>query len=232
MLIRRQLMMALGFIWAWTCALAPAGVRAADELSPAEIGLFTTDHLGRLTPPAKLNYAYRHGGTLDAAYDDSVEVTLAKGTGGERSVSTRCLSGERELRLPDMDFAQGNPALLCFLERDIRHMEKLTGGKSNYFRQRIRLALADRAQSRDIQVEWGGRQVAAREFRIAPYEDDPRRGRFERYAQKHYVFRVSDAVPGGLIAVEAVVTDGAAKDVPPLLADSMTLLPPTNKEKK
>ena len=37
---------------------------------------------------------------------------------------------------------EGNPVLLYFLERDIREMERLTGGKSGYFRKAIRLALA------------------------------------------------------------------------------------------
>jgi hypothetical protein len=202
--------------------LFTAGVAAAtDDPSPAEVALFVTDHLAGLQAPARLHYAFTRGGTLEPGFSDSVEVSIDAAPDGRRSVLTRCLSGERKVELPALDHAQGNPALLCFLERDIRHMQRLTGGRSNYFRQRIRLALARHAEVRAVTLNVGDRQVAGREIRIAPYLDDPRRARFERYAGKFYVFRVSDEVPGGIVGIEAVIPGGSANNAPPLLADAL-----------
>lgn len=215
--------------------LAAPGPAGAGDPSPAEVALFMTDHLGRLAAPARLNYAFTRRGTLEPAFSDDVEVHIEAAPDGRRSVLTRCLSGERQVQLPPLESALGNPALLCFLERDIRHMQRLTGGKANYFRQRIRLALAGNAELRPIEVDLGDRRIAAREIRIAPYADDPRRSRFERYAGKYYVFRVSDEVPGGIVAVNAVIPGGsgpAAGDEPQLLADEMKWRPDTERGKQ
>jgi len=185
---------------------------AGDEPSEAETALFLTDHMHNLTPPMLLRYSFSKSGALEQGFNDTVEVAIEKpeaGAAGSRIV-TRCLSGDRKVELPALDFAQGNPALLCFLERDIRQMERLTGGKSNYFRQRIRLALADRAEVRAIKIEVSGKPVEAREIRITPYADDPLRARFERYAGKYYVFQISADVPGGLVEADAVIPDKSA----------------------
>lgn len=206
--------------------IVATGAAPADDPAPAEIALFMTDHLGKLTPPARLRYAFRRSGTLEQEFSDNVEVNIEAAPDGRRSIVTRCLSAERKLELPALDFAKGNPALLCFLESDIRHMERLTGSRASHFRQRIRLALAQNADVRDVKLDVGGRQIVGREIRIAPYLDDPRRSRFERYAAKHYVFRVSDEVPGGIVAVGAVIPDDsgpAAKGKPNLLVDEMKL---------
>ena len=188
--------------------VASATAGAADEPSEAETALFLTDHLQKLTPPTLLRYSFSKTGALEKGFSDTVEVEIGKpDAGAGKRVVTRCLSGDQKVELPALDFAEGNPALLCFLERDIRQMERLTGGKANYFRKRIRLALAEQAQMRAVKLEVNGRPVEAREIRITPYADDPLRARFERFAGKYYVFRVAADIPGGLIEADAVVPD-------------------------
>ena len=216
---------------------AATAAGAADEPSEAETALFLTDHLQKLSPPMVLRYSFSKTGGLEKGFSDTVEVEIGKPDAGAGTrVVTRCLSGDRKVELPALDFAQGNPALLCFLERDIRQMERLTGGKANYFRKRIRLALAERAQMRAVTIEVNGRPVEAREIRITPYADDPLRERFERYAGKYYVFRVAADIPGGLIEADAVIPDhsgsGRAGEEAPQLIEEVLKFAPVEESKE
>jgi hypothetical protein len=215
------LLLALG-----ATAPAPAAAAESAPISEAETALFMADYVTGLRVPSSLRYGLVKRGKLEAGFADTVEVEVRASADTGRTVVTRCLSGGRKLELPALDFAQGNPALLCFLERDIREMERLTGGKSAYFRKRIRLALAERAQIKPISFSYNGHPVAGREIRIAPYQDDPLRSRFERYADKVYVFKVSNEVPGGLMEADAMIpadSGGQGSEAGPLLEEALTL---------
>ena len=196
-------------------------VWAADEFSPAERALFLTNHLAALRPPVTLQYTFRKSGSLEAGFEDRVAVTLRAQTGAACcTASTEFLNGPRRVNLPEIESAQGNPVILYFLERDIREMQRLTRGQSNYFRKRIRMAVHQGATIRDLTVIYQGRSVAAREFAIAPYLDDPLRARFEKLASKNYVFILSDEVPGGVVSIRTLVAGDANV---PLLREEMTL---------
>jgi hypothetical protein len=201
--------------WLPPCAAA----RAADAITEAETLMFLTEHLAGLKLPTTLRYRFEKRGSLEATYDDTVSVAVRKGAQGT-VVSTVCLTGERRTEIGDIETAQGNPALLCFLERDIREMERLTGGKANHFRQQIRRTLADEGTVRETKIEFGGRQVAARQVAIKPYVKDVFRERFEKYAGKEYVFTFSKAVPGGLYRVEALIPGLAP--AAPLISEAIT----------
>jgi hypothetical protein len=121
-----------------------------------------------------------------------------------------------------VDSAQGNPAILYFLERDIREMQRLTGGKANYFRKRIRMAVYQGAQIVDVTLPYQGKQVAGRQITIAPYLDDPLKARFEKLAGKQYVFTLSEAVPGGVYAIRARI-EGESAGATPALLEEMVL---------
>jgi len=87
----------------------------------------------------------------------------------------------------------------------IRDMQRLTSGKSNYFRSRIRKALSLNASERNIKLYFKGQTVEGLEFEIIPFADDPLRSRFEQWADKHYVFTVSSHVPGAVVAIRSWV---------------------------
>jgi hypothetical protein len=201
---------------------APA-LHGAQDFSEAERALFMTNHFAALRPPLTLRYAYRKSGSLEEGFDDRVEVALrARADGGCCAAGAQFLSGTRGLSLPEVEAAQGNPAILYFLERDIREMQRLTKGQQNYFRKRIRMAVYQGATVRDVTLPFGGRQVAGREITIAPYVDDPLRPRFEKFADKQYVFTLSDAVPGGVYALRSRMA-GATAGAEPLIAEEMRL---------
>jgi hypothetical protein len=203
--------------------LSPGVTRAANDFSVAEQALFMDNHLVKLRPPLTLRYGYRKSGTLEAAFDDNVEVMLtAQSDGMCCTASVQFLTGAREMRQPDVEAAQGNPAILYFLERDIHEMERLTQGKANYFRKRIRMAVYQGASIRDLTLQYRGRPVAVREISITPYLDDPNRPRYEKLANKQYLFMLSDSVPGGLYGIRTRI-NGESADAPPLMLEEMIL---------
>lgn len=202
-------------------SLLPGLVWAAAEFSPAERALFMTNHLATLHPPAKLEYTFRKSGSLEAGFEDRVAVNWRAPASADCCVaSTEFLGGARRITLPEIESAQGNPVILYFLERDIREMQRLTKGQPNYFRKRIRMAVFQGATMRERSLRYLGRNIAAQEFVIAPYLDDPLRARFEKLASKSYVFTLSDEVPGGVVSIQTQVAGDAGA---PLLREEMTL---------
>jgi hypothetical protein len=190
--------------------LGPAA-RAADDLSAAEKALFTSHQLGNVKPPATLRYSFNKTGTLEEGFADKVAVALSAQPGGKCcSASGQFLSGARQLTLPEVKGAQGNPVILYFLEHDIREMKRLTKGAQNYFRKRIRMAVFQGATLRPVSLRYRGRTVAGQEITITPYVDDPNRFRYEKLAGKEYRFMLSDAVPGGVYGIRTQIGSGDA----------------------
>jgi hypothetical protein len=203
--------------------LATGTARAANDFSAAEQALFIDNHLGELRPPLTLHYGFRKTGSLEEPFDDRVDVALTAQTNGTCCAATgRFLTGAREVRQPELEGTQGNPAILYFLERDIREMERLTKGKANYFRKRIRMAVYQGASIRNLTLQYRGRPVAVREIGISPYVDDPTRSRYERLANKQYLFMLAAGVPGGLYGIRTQV-DGSSAGAPPLIVEEMLL---------
>jgi hypothetical protein len=196
---------------------------AAEDFSPAERALFMTNQLTTLKPPATLNYSFSKAGSMEEAFDDKVSIRVkAKPDGKCCATAADFLGGPRKLSLPEVEEAEGNPVVLYFLERDIREMSRLTKGQPNYFRKRIRMAIYEGAKITEVSLPYRGKTIAAREISITPYLDDPLRARFEKLANKQYVFTLSDAVPGGVYAVRTRI-DGESAAAAPLLVEEMLL---------
>jgi hypothetical protein len=103
-------------------------------------------------------------------------------------------------------------------------MQRLTGGKSGYFRKAIRLALARSASVARTRISYAGRESAAREITVTPYVDDPLKDRIGKYASKTYVFTLSAAVPGGVYSVRSFVPSANGTAEAPLLEERLSLL--------
>jgi hypothetical protein len=195
------------------------------DYSAAERALFMTDQFAKLRPPMTLRYQFHRTGSLAPAFDDKVSIALkAQSTGKCCDATGEFLSGENKVDLPPVEGATGNPVTLFFLERDVREMQRLTTGKSNYFRKRIRMAIFQGAQQRAVTLRYRGKAVAGQEFVVTPFVDDPNRPRFEQLASKRYVFTLSNAVPGGVYGIRTLVVDAAkGADAPPLLAEELLI---------
>jgi hypothetical protein len=208
------------------CALAIAAAPgalaiAAEDYSAAERAIFMSNHLAHVRPPATLHYRYVKSGSMEPGFEDRVTLHLsARADGACCTANTEFLSGERRLPSPEVEAAEGNPVVLYFLERDIHEMSRLTKGQSNYFRKRIRMAIYQAAEQRELSLSYRGKSVPARQFSVTPYVDDPLRERFAGLSGKRYTITLSDAVPGGVYAIATQVdTDGGA----PLWIEEMTL---------
>ena len=209
-------------------ALVASGQTAyADQsISGAESQLFLSNHLGNLPDSAVLSYAYAKAGSLEPSREDSVRVTISPANPGTgRQVRVDYLSGTQRFELPLMGGANGNPVILFFLERDVREMQRLTGGQAAYFRKRVRMALADAAEIHPVTFEFAGHTVSGEQITVHPYRDDPLRKRFQRLAEKAYTFTLSDQVPGGIYRMETVVeAPDAPAGTPPLISETLILL--------
>jgi len=196
-----------------------AGAATPDQFSEAEKRLFADDQLrGLPARAATLEYAFSKRGTLEPSVDDTATLRVgAPGTDGARPAHVDFLTDVRHMELPDVDAATANPVILFFLERDVREMHRLTGGSMNYYRKRIRMALAEGAQVQSITTTLGPRSIAGTAIVIEPYRDDPARSRYERFADKNYRFTLSNDVPGMLVEMRSELFapstgTGAARD--------------------
>jgi hypothetical protein len=180
--------------------------------SAAERLVFINPHLAGMKAPTTLRYQFvRSDAAAGGSFKDSVELKLARGKAAACcSVSGSFLSGERAMRVPEVDDARSNPVLMYFLEYEVRQLQRSTKGGTAHFRQQIRLALVDKAELSPTRIEWGGRDVAATAVQISPFLDDPYRARFEREARKVYTFVMSDEVPGGVYQIRTRLPDAAA----------------------
>jgi hypothetical protein len=225
---RRQTLVRIGALSLAGLTFASGGVRSARAATPAEFSaaerrLFVDDQLRGLPRTARIEYAYAKRGSLEENVDDAATLTVGPpGANGARPVHVDFLSDARRLELPDVDAATGNPMILFFLERDVREMHRLTGGSANYYRKRIRMALAGGAQVDSVTAEVAGRRVSATEIRIAPYIDDPARSRYERFADKRYRFTLSDDVPGKVVEMASSLRESSASaNAPEIIAESL-----------
>jgi hypothetical protein len=206
-------------------ALAAGSASATDSstYSEAERRVFTQNHLSELPRGAVLAYSFERRGSLEPAIDDQAQVRIgapASASAG-REAAVSFLSGQHKLELPDVANAEGNPAILFFLERQVREMNRLTRGSTNYYRKRIRMALAEGATMKPVQVSVQGREVRATEIHLDPYRNDPARSRYEKFAGTIYVLTLSDDVPGRVIELRSELLDASAQDRPLLLGETL-----------
>ena len=188
-----------------------APLLAADTFSEAEQKVFLDDHMRSLKPSEVLQYSFKKTGSLEQAFEDKVSLSVKSSSDGKhKAVAVSYLSGDHKLNLPDDEDVQANPIIKYFLEQDVREMHRRTGGKENYFRKRIRIALAEAARVHPVAVKFNGKEIAANEVRIQPYLNDPMRAKFASFENKTYVFILSDQVPGSVYELRTRVDDSTA----------------------
>ena len=180
---------------------------ADNKYSQAEKKLFLEDHLQNIKQSEVLHYDFRKTGTLEKNFEDTVLLTVKPRSGKGRGVEVAYLTGERKVILPAMEDAQGNPVILYFLEKDVREMHRRLGGSENYFRSRIRVALAQAAEVHPVTVKFGGKDIVASEVVVHPFANDPMKARLQKFENKSYAFTLSDQVPGGIYQLRTWLAD-------------------------
>ena len=185
-------------------ARAQAPVEDSRPLSPDQIALFETPHLRGITAPETLEYKFvQDGGTN---YTDRVAVHILKVyADGSKSLAFDYLTGERQVRFPELDHFRGNPLVMLTLERDAAEMKEALGLSSSYFRNKIREAFVTGATAADSVVLLDGVTVPAREITIRPFLGDARLERIPSVQAKSYTFILADAVPGMVAEIRIAV---------------------------
>ncbi|MCF8191962.1 MAG: hypothetical protein K9J04_03765 [Burkholderiales bacterium] len=210
-----------------------SGLKPKEEITQAEQLVFLDEHLSNIKSSTTLNYAFVKQGNMEKGFTDSVEEALSIDAKG-KTVKARFLSGLNSKDFPPIEGALSNPVILHFLERDLDEMKRLTTGQPNYFRKRIRLALAEGPEIKPVKVSWNGKMVDARSVSVEPYMTDPNvhdpsRAAYKRYRGKRYTFILSDAVPGKVVEMRFTIPDlalaGEAAFEKPLLEEVLTIQP-------
>ncbi len=188
---------------------------AQEQISDAEKRVFMSDHLKNIAGPMTLNYQFIKAGALEKAFEDEVRLSIKPASAGPgKHCHIDFLTGERQYRqLPEViENATGNPVILAFLERDLSEMKRITKGQPNYYRKRIRMALAQTAEAKPVTIKYSGKEIPGREIILRPYEDDPARIRYEKFSNKSYTITLSDEIPGGVYKLRSVMQKRANKD--------------------
>lgn len=220
---RLNFLRSIGLALLIIAGLNPPAVRAEEKYSTAETLLFFTNHLGEISRPNTLRYSFKKEGALEPGFQDQVQIFIERvGQDGTKFVSTKFLSGEREKNFPPVENARGNPVLMYFLTRDVFEMQRLTGGNWRYFKRLISQAFAESAEVRAVKFDYNGKQISGTEIKIAPYVNDPKRERYQRFAGKYYVFVLAPGVPGGIYQIRTVVPSEGGGEAKPLIEETMT----------
>lgn len=196
-------------------------VYAVSGFTEVNNALFDKAHLKNIKEPTKLIYSYSKESFTDDPREDTitVNVTNLRKT-GRADTSFQFFTGEHNRPYQPRENQQGNSVFMLFLEYDVRQMKEKTGGEWRYFQRYIRWAMADGADREEVEVNYNGEKVKATQYTIQPYLDDPKNSRYKIYANKYYIFTLSEAVPGEIYEVRTVVPDTKDwKDGDPVLIE-------------
>ena len=182
----------------------PAAAQAPPDdtrpLSPAQLALFETPHLANITKPETLQYNISRTGAAPFADTIGVVITTVN-PNGTKDVAFQYMTGERQVRLPELDGFRGNPLLMVTLERDVEQMHEAIGLSKVYFRNRIREAFVAGAKVEPIDYTVDGQTRPARQITVTPFIADQRLERLPSLQAKLYTFVLTDAVPGMLAEI-------------------------------
>jgi len=226
----------------WLCAAAPALAQqtaaassAKAPLSAAQKLMFDRPHLKKIHKPVVLIYDFQRKGMqlkkLGLAFKDRVRVIIDRvRAGGGKDISFEFFTGKHRLPYADIGNFHGNPILMLFLNNDLRAQRRVLGGQVNYFRNRIRDALAAKARVEDVTVAGPsgtgaggaatGGAIAGKKITITPYAGDRNRAKFKAYEHKVYEFILAPGIPGEVYMLRSFVPN-TDKSLPPLAEETL-----------
>ena len=208
------LVTSLLFFFAATALAAPG----YSELNNA---LFDKAHMKNVTQPETLVYQYKRDSVIDDSREDTVKMSVSNiRNTGRCDLSFEFFTDKFNRPYQAMENQRGNGVFALFLEFDIHEMDRITGGEWRYFQRKLRWAFAEGAVKKIIEVDYQGKKVKAQQFIVQPYVNDPKNDRYKLYANKYYIFTLSEDIPGEIYQVRTVVPDGATwQEGDPVLVD-------------
>jgi len=194
-----------------TCLLLMMAFNAYSVTGFSEVNntLFDKAHLKNITKPGTLYYTYKKESFVDGSREDTINmvVTNIRNT-GRKDTHFEFFTGEHNRPYQDRNNQQGNGVFVLYLEFDIHELDRLTGGDWAYFQRKIRWALAKGANKKEVDIDYHGAKVKGIQYTIQPYKNDPKNGRYSLYANKYYIFTMSEDIPGEIYQIRTIVPDG------------------------
>lgn len=178
---------------------ASAALPTASEL------FFEKPYLSLLAPGTRVAYTYKHVTTdekLGPSFDEKLQLNVeaAPDDPAKRVADIDIWRGDLHNEAGPFPTASGNPVSLVLLERDVKEIAALSKGSPFYIRNRVRDALAT-ATVEETRFDHDGRNLAGWKMTMTPFASDPNRDKLAEIAGRRYEFVFSDAVPGGLYAI-------------------------------
>lgn len=188
-------------------ALVGIGLAGPARTDPVTEALFSEGIFESLPDGQQITYAQARSGPEVADFrpvtDGRIVLVSGQAANGTRSLSMTIEAGGQQREIVDFPASGGNPVLMVFLESTVRSMAAISGGSPFYIRNRIKDALRQGGGLTDVQRDFAGATVAAREITLRPFATDPNRDRMGEFADLTLRFVVADTVPGHFLSLTA-----------------------------
>lgn len=197
--------------WLSLCALLMVSMTASAVTGFSEVNnaLFDKAHLKNIKEEGILHYVYKKEHFTDGNREDTIDVVVTNiRNTGRKDTHFEFFTKEYNRPYQDRDNQQGNSVFVFVLEFDVHEMKRLTGGDWRYFQRKIRWALAKGAKKTEVELEYNGEKVKGVQYIIQPFINDPKNDRYTLYANKYYIFTMSEAIPGEIYQMRTIVPDG------------------------
>ena len=198
------------------------------EFSEAETKLWLSNHLGNITQPARLYYEFVKSGSYEEGFSDAVYLDVIEfNEDGTKNVVLDFFTGARKQAVqPDnVTHVRGNPVLGIYMQGDVYEMNRLTDGSWRHFMKMIKIALRKQARVEKVTFDFNGKQYEGDKIIFNPYENDPHRMDFLKFADKTYEIILSKDIPGTLFQIKTVISDNSKEDVKEsLIEERITLI--------
>lgn len=218
----KKLVMTL--VTGWMLAVLTT-VSAAPGFSEVNNVLFDKSHMKNIEQPGTITYNYKKESFVEDSRDDHVQVMVSNiRNTGRRDIAFEFFTGEYKRPYEPMENQRGNGVFALYLEYDIHEMQRLTGGEWRYFQRKLRWSFAEGGDKKEVDIDYNGKMVKGIQYTVQPYINDPKNARYKLYANKYYIFTLSEAIPGEIYQVRTVVPDGKtwSEGEPALVDESIT----------
>lgn len=188
-------------------AVIGLGLAHSSSADPVTDALFAEGIFNELPDGQEIAYDHIRSGTAAQDFiplaDGHILVVTSMAADGTRSLSMKIEAEGSQREILDFPASGGNPVLMVFLESAVRSMAALTGGSPFYIRNRIKDALRQGGDLIEVDADFAGGVIAARELTLRPFVTDPNRDRMGAFADLSLRFVVADAVPGHFLLLSA-----------------------------
>ena len=197
------------------------------KFSEAENRIWLADHLKNIKEPTRLYYEFVKSGTYEEGFTDAVYLDIIKlnEDGTKNAVLDFFTADRKQAVSPDnVTNITGNPVLGIYMQGDVYEMNRLTEGHWRHFQKMIKIALRQDATIEPVTFLYNGKEYQGEKISFDPFIKDPHRSDFEKFANKHYEFIFSDAIPGSLYQIKTVIRNGQDINKDPLIEEVLRLI--------